>query len=39
LSDEDFLAGRKRIVEANAAAGGDLQLIADFWLYATVGWV
>jgi SAM-dependent methyltransferase len=39
LSDEEFDAGRKRIVEANAAAGRELQLIADFWLYATLGWV
>jgi len=39
LSDEEFEAGRNRIIEANAAAGGELQLATDFYLFATVGWV
>jgi ubiquinone/menaquinone biosynthesis C-methylase UbiE len=39
LSDDEFAAGVARIRAANAAAGGALQLTADFWLYATVGWV
>ena len=38
LSEEEFASGVARIREANAAAGGDLQLVADFRLYATVGW-
>jgi ubiquinone/menaquinone biosynthesis C-methylase UbiE len=37
LSEEEFAAGVARIEEANAAAGGELQLAADFRLYATVG--
>jgi len=28
-----------RIRAANDAAGGQLQLITDFYLFATVGWV
>lgn len=39
LSEEEFNAGASRIREANAAAGGQLDLVADFRLYATVGWV
>ena len=39
LSDEEFARGIARIREANAAAGGELQLVADFRLYATVGWL
>jgi ubiquinone/menaquinone biosynthesis C-methylase UbiE len=39
LSNEEFDAGVARIREANEAAGGRLQLAADFWLYATIGWV
>ena len=39
LSDEEFARGVARMREANAAAGGELQLVADFRLYATVGWV
>jgi hypothetical protein len=39
LSKEEIDAGIARIHEANAAAGGALQLGADFRLYATVGWV
>jgi SAM-dependent methyltransferase len=37
LSDEDFATGVRRLHEANAAAGGDLQLVTDFRLFATVG--
>jgi SAM-dependent methyltransferase len=39
LSAEEFARGVARIREANEAAGGTLQLVADFKLYATVGWV
>src|SRR5947207_13820138 len=37
LSDEEFERGAARIKSANAAAGGELTLTADFRLYATVG--
>jgi hypothetical protein len=39
LSEEEFARGVERIREADAAAGGTLQLVADFKLYATIGWV
>jgi len=39
LSKEEFNRGVARLREANAAAGGELNLIADFRLYATIGWV
>jgi ubiquinone/menaquinone biosynthesis C-methylase UbiE len=39
LSDEEFRRGADRLREANEQAGGELQLVADFRLYATVGWV
>jgi ubiquinone/menaquinone biosynthesis C-methylase UbiE len=39
LSEQEFARGVARIREANAAAGGELQLVADFRLYATVAWV
>jgi ubiquinone/menaquinone biosynthesis C-methylase UbiE len=39
LSDEEFEAGVARIRAANEAAGGQLNLVADFRLFATVGWV
>jgi ubiquinone/menaquinone biosynthesis C-methylase UbiE len=39
LSDEEFEAGVARMNAANEAAGGDLQLVTDFYLFATVGWV
>jgi ubiquinone/menaquinone biosynthesis C-methylase UbiE len=39
LSDEEFARGVARIREANAAAGGELELLVDFRLYATVGWL
>jgi ubiquinone/menaquinone biosynthesis C-methylase UbiE len=39
LSDEEFRLGVERLRQAHEAAGGDLQLVADFRLYATVGWV
>ena len=37
LSDEEFEAGVARVRDANAAAGGELQLVTDFRLYATLG--
>jgi len=39
LSDEEFEAGVARIRDANGAAGGQLDLVTDFRLYATVGWL
>jgi ubiquinone/menaquinone biosynthesis C-methylase UbiE len=39
LSEEEFARGVARIREADAAAGGELQLVADFRLYATIGWL
>jgi ubiquinone/menaquinone biosynthesis C-methylase UbiE len=39
LSQEEFDRGVARIREADAAAGGELNLITDFRLYATLGWV
>jgi ubiquinone/menaquinone biosynthesis C-methylase UbiE len=39
LSEEEFARGVARMREADAAAGGTLQLIADFKLYATIGWL
>jgi SAM-dependent methyltransferase len=39
LSDEEFGSGVQRIRDADAAVGGELQLISDFYLFATVGWV
>lgn len=39
LSDEEFDAGVARMNSANEAAGGDLQLVTDFYLFATVGWI
>ena len=39
LSDEAFSEGAERLRRANDAAGGELQLVADFRLYATIGWV
>jgi ubiquinone/menaquinone biosynthesis C-methylase UbiE len=38
LSGEEFQRGLDRLRRANEEAGGELQLIADFRLYATVGW-
>src|SRR5262249_30874681 len=37
LSEEEFNAGVARIRAANEAAGGDLQLVTDFFLFATIG--
>jgi ubiquinone/menaquinone biosynthesis C-methylase UbiE len=37
LSDEEFDAGVARMKSANAA--GELHLVTDFYLFATVGWV
>ena len=39
LSDEEFARGVARLRAADAEAGGQLQLVADFRLYATIGWV
>jgi SAM-dependent methyltransferase len=39
LSDEEFSRGAERLRQANEAAGGALQLVADFRLYATIAWV
>jgi ubiquinone/menaquinone biosynthesis C-methylase UbiE len=39
LSEEEFARGVARIREADVAAGGTLQLVADFKLYATIGWL
>ena len=39
LSDSEFQAGVARIRAADDAAGGALQLVTDFRLFATVGWV
>lgn len=39
LSEEEFRRGVDRLRQANEAAGGALQLVADVRLYATVGWV
>src|SRR3954454_11844996 len=38
LSEEEFRRGVETLRIANEAAGGDLQLVADFRLYATTGW-
>ncbi len=39
LSDEDYASGIERIRAANEAAGGELQLVTGFRLFATFGWV
>lgn len=39
LTDDEFRRGAERLRQANEAAGGELQLVADFRLYATLGWV
>jgi hypothetical protein len=39
LSGDEFTQGLERLRAADAAAGGELQLVTDFKLYATVGWV
>lgn len=39
LSDEEFQRGLDRLRRANDEAGGELQLVADFRLYATTAWV
>ena len=39
LSDEEFRRGADRLRRANDEAGGQLQLVADFRLYATTAWV
>ena len=37
LSDEEFDAGVARMKSANDAAGGELQLVTDFYLFGTIG--
>jgi ubiquinone/menaquinone biosynthesis C-methylase UbiE len=39
LSDEEFARGVARLRAADAESGGQLQLVADFRLFATIGWV
>ena len=39
LTPDEFQSGVARIREAEREAGGALHLIADFCLYATIGWV
>ena len=39
LTPDEFQSGVARIREAEREAGGELHLIADFRLYATIGWV
>jgi SAM-dependent methyltransferase len=39
LSEGEFQRGVDRLRKANEDAGGELQLVADVRLYATVGWV
>jgi SAM-dependent methyltransferase len=39
LSEEEFSRGAEKLRQANEAAGGELQLVTDFRLYATTGWV
>jgi ubiquinone/menaquinone biosynthesis C-methylase UbiE len=39
LSDEEYAAGADKLRQANEAAGGELQLVSDFRLYATIGWL
>jgi ubiquinone/menaquinone biosynthesis C-methylase UbiE len=39
LSPEEFERGLERIRAADAAAGGRLQLVSDFRLFGTIGWV
>ena len=39
LSEDEFAAGVERLRAANAAARNQLEIVADFFLYATVGWV
>jgi SAM-dependent methyltransferase len=39
LTGDEFHRGVARIHDANAAAGGALQLVTDFRLFATIGWL
>ena len=39
LSEEEFARGVARMRQADAAAGSALQLVTDFRLYATIGWL
>jgi hypothetical protein len=38
LTSEEFQSGVERIREAERAAGGELHLVSDFCLFATIGW-
>jgi len=39
LTEDEYQRGADRLRQANDAAGGELQLVADFRLYATIGWL
>jgi ubiquinone/menaquinone biosynthesis C-methylase UbiE len=39
LSEDEFKRGVEKIRLADAAAEGELQLVTDFKLYATIGWM
>jgi ubiquinone/menaquinone biosynthesis C-methylase UbiE len=39
LSEDEYRRGADRLRRANDAAGGELQLVADFRLYATIAWI
>ena len=39
LSDEELQKGVARLRAADADAGGELQLVTDFYLFATIGWI
>lgn len=38
LTDDEFGSGVQRIRAADAESGGALQLVTDFFLFATIGW-
>lgn len=38
LTDDEFGSGAQRIRAADAESGGTLQLVTDFFLFATIGW-
>jgi len=39
LSEDEYARGVERIRQADREAGGQLQLAADFHLFATIGWL
>jgi SAM-dependent methyltransferase len=39
LTDEEYDRGLQKLRDADAASGHQLQLVSDFHLYATVGWI